>query len=148
MRGVNTIRKARRAARLAPLAAVFAFVAGLAPAADADVQRQLQQREQQQMELRLKMQQQLDRATQRPQAPVMGLQQRQLERDQQQRLQQWHDQQLRATIPPAAAGAPEALRELDRRRGAQAGTEQLNRFGAERRMEVDPQTIPSGVSGP
>jgi hypothetical protein len=125
------------------------LAAGVAAAADGDIQRQLQQREQQQMELRLKMQQQLDRAVTPPsQLPGLGLQHRRLESQQQQRLQQLHDQQLRSTLPPPAAGTPEALREMERRRAIQVGTEQLNRFGVERQMQVDPRTVPSGTTGP
>jgi hypothetical protein len=130
-------------------ATCLALASILADAADGDIQRQLQQREQQQMELRLKMQQQLDRAvTPSTQQPMMGLQHRRLESVQQQRLQQLHDQQLRSTLPPSAAGTPEALREMERRRAIQLGTEQLNRFGVERQMQVDPRTMPSGTVGP
>ncbi len=73
-----------------------------------DVQRQLQLRELQQLELRLKMQQQLDRAAHPPRTPGADLRQRQVERDQQQRLQQLQDQDVRRTIPPAPPGAAEA----------------------------------------
>ena len=119
---------------------VAALIAFSAAAGDGDVQRQLQQREQQQTELRLKMQQQQDRAAQP--TPGLGLQHRQIERDQQLRLQQLHDQQLRSTIAP---GTPESVqRDLERRRAQQAGTEQLNRFGTERRL-ADPGTAPPGA---
>ena len=114
---------------------VAALISFSAAAADVDVQRQLQKREQQQTELRLKMQQQQDRAAQP--TPGLGLQHRQIERDQQLRLEQLHDQQLRGTIAP---GTPESVqRDVERRRAQQAGTDQLNRFGNERRM-VDPGT--------
>ena len=137
------------ALRRCAAATCLALASMLAEAADGDIQRQLQQREQQQMELRLKMQQQLDRAVTLPnQAPALGLQHRRLEGQQVQRLQQLHDQQLRSTLPPPAAGTPEALREMERRRAIQAGTEQLNRFGMERQIQVDPRTMPSGTVGP
>ena len=90
-----------------------------AGAADAEVQRQLQLREQQQMELRLKMQQQLDRSTRPPQTPSADLQMRQLDRDQQQRLQQFHDQQLRGVIAPATA--EQMRRDLERQRALKSG---------------------------
>src|SRR5688572_4791250 len=118
-----------------------ALVSFAAATADVDVQRQLQQREQQQTELRLKMQQQQDRAAQP--TPGLGLHHRQVERDQQLRLQQLHDQQLRGTIAP---GTPESVqRDIERRRAQQAGTEQLNRFGNERRMAEPGGTLPPGA---
>lgn len=103
-----------------------------ATAAD-DVQRQLQQREFQQLELRLKMQQQIDRAAQPPQTPAADLRQRQRERDQQQRLQQSNDQEVRGAIPRAALGAADMQSE----RGMGAGAEQLKRFDAQRRLETE-----------
>jgi hypothetical protein len=108
-----------------------------AAAAD-DVQRQLQQRELQQLELRLKMQQQLDRAAQPHQTPGAELRQRQVERDQQQRLQQLQDQEARRAIAPAPAGAGDGQGAIEQRRAAQAGAEHLNRFGAERRPGTEP----------
>ena len=107
-----------------------------ATAAD-DVQRQLQQRELHQLELRLKMQQQIDRAAQPPQGTAADLRQRQVERDQHQRLRQSHDQEVRRAIPPASVGGTEAQGEVERRRGIQAGAEQLKRFDAERRLNTD-----------
>jgi len=119
---------------------IFACAAALgtvrAHAAD-DVKRQLQQRELQQLELRLKMQQQIDRAAQPAQSPAADLRARQVERDQQQRLQQSHDQEVRSAIPPAPAGATAAQGESERRHGVQAGAEQLKRFDAERRLNTD-----------
>jgi len=102
-------------------------------AADNGVRRQLQQREQQQLELRLKMQQHADRATQSPPNPSADVHQRTLERDQQQRLQQLHEQQLRESA--AAGRGPDVQRELERQRASQAGAEELKRFEAERRFE-------------
>jgi hypothetical protein len=113
------------------LACTVALGASSAGAAD-EVQRQLQQREAQQMELRLKMQQQVDRAVQPPQSPAAVTQQRQLERDQLQRLQQAQDREMRGTIAPAPESSGQQA-EIERRRAAQAAAEQLNRFGAERR---------------
>lgn len=106
-----------------------------AGAADSEVQRQLQQREQHQTELRLKMQQQLDRAMQPRQGPSFEVRRRQLEREQQQRLQMLHDQQLRGTIGPGAGG--EMRREIERQRDSKANTEELRRFGAQRRLEAE-----------
>lgn len=107
-----------------------------AGAADGDVQRQFQQREQQQMELRLKMQQQLDRATRGPQTPSAGLQTQTFERDQQQRLQQFHDQQLRGSIPPAAGNAEQMRRDIERQRTVKGSAMELNRSGSERQLET------------
>ena len=117
----------------AAFAAALSLVALHAHAADSDVQRQLQQREQQQMELRLKMQQQLDRSVQPPQTPGAGLRQGQLDRDQQQRLQMLQGEQLRGNVGPA--DADRVRRELERQRATNAGNEQLNRFGAERKFD-------------
>jgi len=125
---------------------VLGFPAALpVRSADAtDVQRQLQQRDQQQMELRLKMQQQLDRAARPGQAPSGELRLRQLDRDQQQRLQQLHELQTRGMVPPVAPGGAEQMRrELERERALKAGADQLNRFGSQRQLE----TIDTG-SGP
>ena len=113
---------------------------GTAGAAAADsVQRQLQQRELHQLELRLNMQQQIDRAAQPPQGTSADLRQRQVERDQQQRLRQSHDEEVRRAISPASVGATEEQGEVERRRGIQAGAEQLKRFEAERRPDADPK---------
>ena len=121
----------------AHLRSVLAWVLtiwALSAASADDVQRQIQQRENQQMELQLRMQQQMDRASQPPQSPAAGLRQRQLERDQQQRLQQSHDREMRGTIAPAPEGAPQQG-EIERRRASQAAGDQLNRFGMERKTE-------------
>jgi hypothetical protein len=118
---------------------VLALCAQPVGAAD-DVQRQIQQREQQQMELRLKMQQQVDRAAQPPQSSSAALRQRQLERDQQQRLQQSHDRDMRGTVAPAQQQG-----DIEQRRAGQAGAEQLNRFGTERRMGTDSAGTQGGV---
>ena len=131
--------RARTAVLLAGL--VAAWPAG---AADGDVQRQLQLREQQQMELRLRMQQQLERSSRPPQTPSADLQMRTLDRDQQQRLQQFHDQQLRGRLPTAAQTNAEQMRQnLERQRALNAGGMQLSPFGAQRQIET-----PSGSSGP
>ena len=124
------------------LTCVLAFASAAAGAADAEVQRQLEQREQQQIELRLKMQQQQERAAQPPSSYSADVRRRQLERDQQQRLREQHDRQSRAVVPPDAPGSPEATRaEADRQRAIRGDAEQLNRFGAERRMEGQ-RTVP------
>lgn len=123
------------------------IAAGSALAADTQVQQQLQQREQQQVELRLKMQQQLDRAMQVPQgvqvppalqgpspAESADLKRQQLERAQQQRLQQLHEQQSRGLIapgPPVQTGL-----ELERQRALQ-GSQELTNFEFQRRMATD-----------
>lgn len=111
------------------------FAAG---ASDAHVQRQIQQREQQQMQLQLKMQQQRDRAMRPPSSAAGDFQRRQVERDQQQRVQQFHEQQSRAMIAPDRQGAPEgAVREAERQRGIHGGAGQLHRYDIERRFEAD-----------
>jgi hypothetical protein len=110
-------------------------VSGIGAAATDDVQRQLQQREQRQTELRLKMQQQRDRATQPLPSPSSDLERRLLERDQQQRLRQLHEQQSRSGVAPSAAG--EMQRESDRQRYPQAASEQLKRFEYERQREIE-----------
>lgn len=119
-----------RALRL--LASAAALFTTAATAAD-DVQRQLQQREIQQLELRLKMQQQADRAAQPPTTPAANLIQRQVERDQLQRLQQLQDQEARGMIAPAPVSGAGTLGETGKPRGLDAGAEQLRRFDAERR---------------
>ena len=119
-----------------------------ASAADTDVQRQLQLREQRQLELMLKMRQQQDRPLHRPPSFSAEVQRRQLERNQEQRLQQSHDRELRGTIAPVT---PEALeshrREAERQRAIQSGSEQLNRFGAERQLRTERST-PSDSTAP
>jgi hypothetical protein len=128
----------------------LAFAASGAIAADAHVQQQLQQREQQQMELRLKMQQQLDRAIQVPQgiqvppgiqAPAgtsADLKRRQLDRDQQQRLRQLHEQQSRSLLTPPPPVVPGQMAiELERQRAQQRGSEELKQFEIQRRMDGD-----------
>lgn len=136
------------------IAAILACAFGLvlpvnaANAADGEVQRQLRLREQQQMELRLRMQQQLDRAVRPPVSGGAGLALRGLETGQLRKLEQMHERELRLMPLPGAAGAHEALREFERRRALQAGSDQLQRFGLERRMQVSPGTIPSGTEGP
>jgi len=118
------------------LMCALALAATAASAGDAEVQRQLQIREQQQIELRLKMQQQQERAAQPSPSHSTDVRRRQLERDQQQRLREMHDRQSRATVAPDAAGTPEATpAEADRQRALRSGTEQLNRFDTERRIE-------------
>ena len=127
---------------------VLGIAAGSALAADTQVQQQLQQREQQQMELRLKMQQQLDRAMQTPQgvqappalqapspAESADLRRLQLERAQQQRLQQLHEQQSRSLIAPAPPG--QAGLELERQRAVQGGSQELKNFESQRRMDTE-----------
>ena len=117
---------------------VMLIAASQAAAADTstDVQRQLQLREQQQMELRLKMQHQLDRSTRPPQTPSADFQMRQLDRDQQQRLQQFHDQQLRGAIAPSAPATSEQMRrDLERQRALRPGVGELNRFGSQPQLE-------------
>jgi hypothetical protein len=109
--------------------------------ANTDVRRQLQSRDQQQMELRLKMQQQLERAMRPPRTPSADLRMRQLDRDQQQRLQQLHEQQTRAMAPPVAAA--QMRRDLEQQRALKAGADQLNDFGSQRQRE----TLDAG-SGP
>ncbi len=129
--------------------------------AETDVQRQLQLREQQQTELRLRMQQQLDRSSRPMQTPSADLQSRTLERDQQQRLQQFSDQQLRSTLgavaPGAAAGAAtirQMRRDLENQRALLgAGGLQSGPFGMQTRpfgLQSSPfgQPSPSGQSGP
>lgn len=137
------------------LAAICALAASSAIGADAHVQQQLQQREQQQMELRLKMQQQLDRATQLPQGLQVppGVQapgrasadfkRRQLDRDQQQRLRQLHEQQARSllTTPPAVVPGQMGI-DLERQRALQRGSDELKQFELQRRMDGDARTAP------
>lgn len=143
---METNRQRQWIALRAALCLVMPIAASQARGADtnADVQRQLQLREQQQMELRLKMQQQLDRSTRPPQTPSADLQMRSLDRDQQQRLQQFNDREMRGSIAPAAPGSGEQMRrEFERQRALKPGVGELNRFGSERQLE----TIDRG-SGP
>jgi hypothetical protein len=121
-----------------PACVVFAVTlfAAAASAADSDVKRQLQLRDQQQMELRLKMQQQLDRATQPPQtqSPSADLRGRQLDRDQQQRLQTLNEQISRGGIaPPAPGTSAQMQQELERQRALRLREDELRRLEAERR---------------
>lgn len=146
---METNRKARIALRVGlPLALLTATQA---PAADANVQQQFQLREQQQMELQLKMQQQLDRST-RPLGSPADFQARQLDRDQQQRLQQFNDLQTRGMIAPGVVGAPasgeQMRRDLERGRAVGAGGigvsgGQAGPFSSGRTVET-----PSAANGP
>jgi hypothetical protein len=141
--GVSCVRRLQHAA-----ICVLGIAAGSALGADTQVQQQLQQREQQQMELRLKMQQQLDRAMQAPQgvqvppalqapspAESADLKRLQLERAQQQRLQQLHEQQSRRLIAPTPPG--QTGLELERQRALQGGSQELKNLEFQRRMETD-----------
>lgn len=154
---IDLTRLSRRV-RLASICMLASGAPG-ALAADAHVQQQLQQREQQQMELRLKMQQQLDRSMQTPQglqvpgvprppgiAALPGTQRGvaaditrgQLDRDQQQRLRQLHEQQSRSLITPPSSGVPGQMGlELGRQRALQSGSEELRHFEFQRRMDTD-----------
>ena len=137
------------------LAAIGALASSGAIAADTQVQQQLQQREQQQMELRLKMQQQLDRAMQVPQgiqipqgiqaspATSADLKRRQLDRDQQQRLQQLHEQQSRSLLTPPPPIVPGQFGlDLERQRAQQRGAQELKQFEIQRRMDNDASARP------
>src|SRR5687767_1571980 len=137
-----------------PLILAVASAPAVAADASTDVQRQLLQREQQQMELRLKMQQQIDRSTRQPLSPSADFNMRQLDRDQQQRLQQFNDLQTRGLIAPGALGPPasgeQMRRDLERGRAAGVGpgglglgSSQASPFSGGRPVET-----PSAASGP
>ena len=146
MWNMDTNRQRQWITLRAALCLVVPIAASQARGADTntDVQRQLQLRDQQQMELRLKMQQQLDRSIRAPQTPSADLQMRSLDRDQQQRLQQFNDQQMRGSIAPAVPGSGEQMRrDFERQRALKAGVGELNRFGSQPQLE----TIDRG-SGP
>jgi hypothetical protein len=129
---------------------LWVIACGLTPfaagASDVHVQRQIQQREQQQMQLQLKMQQQHDHARRPPSSSSGDFQRRQAERDQQQRLQQFHEQQSRATIAPEGGGAPEGtLRDAERQRALQGGAGPLHRYDTERRLQAERDLVAPNV---
>ena len=86
------------------------------------------------------MQQQRDHATRPPPSPSAEIQRRHVERDQQQRLQQLHEQQSRAMVAPDGTDA--APREAERQRALQGGAGQLQRFDSERRLEAETRAAP------
>lgn len=109
------------------------------------MQRQIREREQQQTELRLKMQQQRERSARPSSSPSADFQRRQVERDQQQRLQQLHEQQSRAAVAPDGSDVPDAgLRAAERQRAIESGAGQLQRFDSERRLEAE-RNVPPAV---
>jgi hypothetical protein len=120
--------------RHALLLAVFG-VSSTCAALESDVQRQILQREQSQTELRLKMQQQQERALNPPLSSSADSQRRTLERDQQQRLEQFQERRSREQAAPAATG--DAQREIERQRGAQTTAEELNRLKRERQLDSE-----------
>jgi hypothetical protein len=107
------------------------------------------------MELRLKMQQQLDRATQLPQGTQVpsgiqaspglsaDLKRRQLDRDQQQRLRELHEQQSRSLLTPPPPIVPGQIGlDLERQRAQQRGSQELKQFEIQRRMDSDASARP------
>jgi hypothetical protein len=109
-----------------------------------DVLRLQQQREQQQLELRLKMQQQQERAAHPALTPSGQSQRFQIERDQQQRQRETHDQQLREAI--AVEAAPDDTRNrlrAETERAAEYGAGELQRLEIERRLESRRNETPS-----